>query len=71
MWVVVKIMVPFWIPIILQHLIFGGPKKWITFLTTTHVDSFGEFHEESLEVAPKGCSDESHPKAVEGPQWDA
>ena len=26
-WVVVKIMVPFWIPIIIRHLIFGVPKK--------------------------------------------
>ena len=27
MWVVVKIMVPFWIPIIIRHLIFMVPKK--------------------------------------------
>ena len=27
MWVVVKIMVPFWIPIIVQHLVFRVPKK--------------------------------------------
>ena len=27
MWVVVKIMVPFWIPIIIRQLIFGVPKK--------------------------------------------
>ena len=26
-WVVVKIMVPFWVPIILRHLIFRVPKK--------------------------------------------
>ena len=26
-WVVVKIMVPFWIPIIVRHLIFRVPKK--------------------------------------------
>ena len=26
-WVVVKIMVPFWIPIIIRHLIFRVPKK--------------------------------------------
>ena len=27
MWVVVKVMVPFWIPIIVQHLMFRVPKK--------------------------------------------
>ena len=26
-WVVVKIMVPFWVPIIVRHLIFRVPKK--------------------------------------------
>ena len=26
-WVVVKIMVPFWVPIILRHLILRVPKK--------------------------------------------
>ena len=26
-WVVVKIMVPFWIPIIIRHLLFRVPKK--------------------------------------------
>ena len=26
-WVVVKIMIPFWIPIIIRHLIFRVPKK--------------------------------------------
>ena len=26
-WVVVKIMVPFWVPIIIRHLIFRVPKK--------------------------------------------
>ena len=26
-WVVVKIMVPFWAPIIIRHLIFRVPKK--------------------------------------------
>ena len=26
-WVVVKIMVPFWVPMILPHLIFRVPKK--------------------------------------------
>ena len=25
-WVVVKIMIPFWIPIIIRHLILGVPK---------------------------------------------
>ena len=36
MWVDVKIMVPFWIPII-RHLIFRVPQKGIRILTTTHV----------------------------------
>ena len=26
-WVVVKIMVPFWVPIIIRHLLFKVPKK--------------------------------------------
>ena len=26
-WVVVKMMVPFWIPIVIRHLIFRGPKR--------------------------------------------
>ena len=26
-WVVVKIMVPFWIPVVIRPLIFGVPKK--------------------------------------------
>ena len=26
-WVVVKIMVPFWVPIIIRHLLFRVPKK--------------------------------------------
>ena len=37
MWVVVKIMVPFWIPIIIRHLIFRVPKKGAIVLTTTHI----------------------------------
>ena len=36
-WVVVKIMVPFWIPIIIWHLMFGV-QNWIIMLTTTHMD---------------------------------
>ena len=30
-WVVVKIMVPFWVPIIIRHLLFGVPKKGPSF----------------------------------------
>ena len=36
MWVVVKIMVPFWVPSIIRHLISGVPKKTLI-LTITHV----------------------------------
>ena len=36
-WVVVKIMVPFWIPIIIRPLIFRVPKKGTIILTTTHL----------------------------------
>ena len=35
-WVVVKIMVPFWVPNIIRHLLLGYPKRTII-LTTTHV----------------------------------
>ena len=30
-WVVVKIMVPFWVPIIIRHVIFRVPKKGPSF----------------------------------------
>ena len=33
----VKIMVPFWVPIIVRHLIFRVPKKGTIILTTTHI----------------------------------
>ena len=36
-WVVVKIMVPFWVPIIIRHLICRVPKKGTIILTTTHI----------------------------------
>ena len=36
-WVVVKIMVSFWIPTIIRHLIFRVPKKGTIILTTTHI----------------------------------
>ena len=31
LWVVVKITVPFWIPIIIRHLVFRVPKKGPSF----------------------------------------
>ena len=37
MWVVVKIMVPFWVPVFLRHLLFRVPKMGALILTTTHV----------------------------------
>ena len=30
-WVVVKIMVPFWVPIIIRHLLFRYPKRDLNF----------------------------------------
>ena len=36
-WVVVKIMVPFWVPNIVRHLLFRVPKKGALILTTTHM----------------------------------
>ena len=36
-WVVVKIMVPFWVPIIIRHLLFRVPKRGTIILTTTHM----------------------------------
>ena len=38
-WVVVKIMVPFWVPNIVRHLIFRVPKKGTIILKTTHMTS--------------------------------
>ena len=35
-WVVVKIMVPFWVPIIIRHLLFRVPKIGNIILTATH-----------------------------------
>ena len=43
MWVVVKIMVPFWVPIIIRHLLFRVPKKGTIILTTTHVSCQGVY----------------------------
>ena len=42
MWVVVKIMVPFGVPIITRHLLFMVPKMGPKFFTTTHVE-YGPF----------------------------
>ena len=42
-WVVVKTMVPFWIPIIVWHLIFRVPQKGTKILTTTHLRSWVDF----------------------------
>ena len=36
-WVVVKVMVPFWVPIIIRHLLFT--QKGTIILTTTHLKS--------------------------------
>ena len=36
-WVLVKIMAPFWIPIIIRHLYLGYPERTII-LTTTHIE---------------------------------
>ena len=32
-----KFMAPFWVPIIIRHLIFRVPQKGIIILTTTHI----------------------------------
>ena len=37
-WVVVKIMVPFWIPIIVRHLIYRVPQKGTMILTTAYTE---------------------------------
>ena len=39
MWVVIKIMVPFWVPIIIRPLIFRVPQKGTIILITTHVEA--------------------------------
>ena len=38
-WVVVKIVVPFWIPIIIRHLIFKGTQRGTIILTTIQIGS--------------------------------
>ena len=38
-WVAVKIMVPFWVLIIIRHLIFRVPQKGAIILTTTQMSS--------------------------------
>ena len=40
MWVVVKIMVPFWVLIIIRHLLFRVPQKSTLILKTTHVGTY-------------------------------
>ena len=36
-WVVAKIMVPFWVPNIIRHLLFRVPKRGTIILRTTHI----------------------------------
>ena len=38
-WVVVKIRVPFWDPIIVRHPLFRVPKKGTPILTATHMEA--------------------------------
>ena len=45
-WVVVKIMVPFWGPIIIRHLLFRVSQKGRLILTTTYME---EAHSEAKE----------------------
>ena len=40
MWLVVKIMVPFWVPIITRHLLFRVAQKGTLILTTAHVTMY-------------------------------
>ena len=40
MWLVVKIMVPFWVPIITRHLLFRVAQEGTLILTTTHVTMY-------------------------------
>ena len=47
-WVVVKIVVPFWIPIKIRHQIFRVPQKKTMILTTTLLGSPGPVHLEVL-----------------------
>ena len=51
MWVVVNIMVPFWIPIIIRHLICRVPKNGTLILTTTHVAAVSKLQGPGLGVA--------------------
>ena len=54
-WVVVKIMVPFWVLSIIWHLIFRGPKKGTIILTTTHMVWYSRGNQEPwVEVQSKG-----------------
>ena len=39
-WVVIKIMAPFWIPIIIRPLIFRVPQKGTIILTTNHLNYY-------------------------------
>ena len=43
-WVVVKIMVRFWVPNIVRHLIFRVPKQGTLILTTTHIEGGTDSH---------------------------
>ena len=40
-WVVVRIIVSFWVPIIIRNLIFRGTQKGTIILTTTHMPGSG------------------------------
>ena len=46
-------MAPFWVPIIIRHLLFRVPKKGTIILTTTHLGLRGEGVESRIGL--RGC----------------
>ena len=71
-WVVVKIRVPFWVPILIRHLLFRVPKKGLISTTThkylclhTYIKSLGCRFGACINVLlllPKVANEDSIPK---------
>ena len=71
-WVVIKIMVPFWVPIIIRPLIFWVPQKGTIILITTHMKTYtagctiSQDPVELNEVPPKLKTSCMLPESLEG-----
>ena len=73
-WVVLKIMVPWWVRKIVRHLVFRGPKKKTIILTTTHMGGCRSSSLFLTEIRQRpgscACNSSTSSVAVKGlPEW--